>query len=68
MLLFLQIWRVLQNCHEFHLRFASSRPYESIAPFSARVPPGLHISFTPLEGKKGYAENILNAYCKVDLR
>jgi hypothetical protein len=37
----IQIW------HEFHIRWASPKPYTSTPPFTSRVSPGLHIFFTP---------------------
>ncbi|KAF1981781.1 PIG-X-domain-containing protein [Aulographum hederae CBS 113979] len=43
-----EIRDVLTQSHEIHIRWASAKPYESIAPFSSRVAPGLHVFFTPL--------------------
>lgn len=47
------IWRVLRNCHELHIRWSSAQPHDLVAPFVSRVAPGLHVSFTPLEGRSG---------------
>jgi hypothetical protein len=46
-----ELWRVLRNCHELHVRWTTHRPYPALAPFVSRVPPGLHVTYTPLEGK-----------------
>ncbi|KAF2404613.1 PIG-X-domain-containing protein [Trichodelitschia bisporula] len=42
-----EIWQVLKDLHELHIRWASPRPYSTVAPFVSRVSPGLHISLTP---------------------
>ena len=47
------LWRVLRNCHEFHIRWSSTFPYQPLPPFVSRVTPGLHVSFTPLHGRSG---------------
>ncbi|KAI9837512.1 MAG: hypothetical protein M1819_007163 [Sarea resinae] len=46
----------LRQCHELHLRWASSEYYKSIAPFVSRVSPGLHVFFTP---RRNVAANLL---------
>ncbi|KAK2765970.1 protease B nonderepressible form [Arachnomyces sp. PD_36] len=47
-----EIWQVLKQCEELHIRWATERPYDALAPFSSRVSPGLHIFHTPaVEGK-----------------
>ncbi|KKF92162.1 Protein pbn-1 [Ceratocystis platani] len=38
----------LESFSELHLRWASTRPYESVAPFTVRVTPGFHL-FSALE-------------------
>ncbi|KAJ5165330.1 uncharacterized protein N7500_007160 [Penicillium coprophilum] len=40
---------VLEQSHELHLRWASERPFDAVAPFSSRVSPGLHVNYTPLK-------------------
>ncbi|MCJ1382925.1 protease B nonderepressible form [Xylographa soralifera] len=42
-----EIWRVLKQCHELHIRWTSSLPYASVSPFNARVSPGFHLFYTP---------------------
>ncbi|KAF7593786.1 protease B nonderepressible form [Aspergillus hancockii] len=39
---------VLNQCHQLHVRWASERRYDTVAPFSSRVSPGLHVFFTPI--------------------
>jgi hypothetical protein len=46
-----EIWRVLRNCHELHIRWSTAQSYNLIAPYTSRVSPGLHVSFTPLQGR-----------------
>ncbi|KAJ5104474.1 hypothetical protein NUU61_001821 [Penicillium alfredii] len=38
---------VLQQSRGLHLRWATERPYDAVAPFASRVSPGLHVHFTP---------------------
>ncbi|KAF2738551.1 PIG-X-domain-containing protein [Polyplosphaeria fusca] len=42
---------LFQQWHEIHIRWVSSKPYTASAPFTSRLSPGLHVFFTPLEGK-----------------
>ncbi|CAG8205670.1 unnamed protein product [Penicillium nalgiovense] len=42
---------VLEQSHELHLRWASERSFDAVAPFSSRVSPGLHVHYTPLESE-----------------
>src|ERR1700760_3366349 len=46
-----EIWRVLRNCHELHIRWTSPRSFNLVAPYTSRLSPGLHVSFTPLQGR-----------------
>ncbi|KAF2430467.1 PIG-X-domain-containing protein [Tothia fuscella] len=46
-----ELVRVLKNCHELHIRWATSREHDSIAPYVSRVTPGLHVFYTPLREK-----------------
>ncbi|KAL2010408.1 hypothetical protein VTN00DRAFT_6215 [Thermoascus crustaceus] len=43
-----ELWQVLKQCHELHIRWASEKPYNAVAPFSSRVSPGLHVFLTPI--------------------
>ncbi|KAI9766817.1 MAG: protease B nonderepressible form [Geoglossum simile] len=45
-----ELWRVLKQSHELHVRWASPHSYNSTAPFVSRVSPGLHVFFTPRKG------------------
>ena len=37
---------------ELHVRWVAPRPFEALPPLLSRLPPGLHVFFTPLQGKK----------------
>lgn len=39
---------LLRDLQDLHLRWATSASYETLEPFSSRVSPGLHVSYTPL--------------------
>jgi hypothetical protein len=49
------LWRILRNVHELHIRFQRAGSTDVLGdlpePYTSRVPPGLHVSFTPLEGR-----------------
>lgn len=45
-----EIAQALQGLGKFHVRWESSRANNRLDPFSSRLPPGLHASFTPLKG------------------
>ncbi|KAF2142789.1 uncharacterized protein K452DRAFT_357874 [Aplosporella prunicola CBS 121167] len=47
-----EIRTVLKQCHELHLRWASSEPYTATPPFTSRVSPGLHAFFSPRKGQQ----------------
>lgn len=49
-----QLWRVLKQCHELHIRWASSVSYPSTIPFVSRVSAGLHVFFTPYKTQSAY--------------
>ncbi|KAK7728410.1 protease B nonderepressible form [Diaporthe eres] len=42
-----ELRQVLQSCHELHIRWVSSHPYDTISPLYSRLSPGLHVFFTP---------------------
>ena len=42
----------LRECHELHVRWAPERPYNTTTPFLSRIPPGLHVQYTPLNETK----------------
>lgn len=42
-----ELRQVLQSCHELHIRWVSSDPYDTISPLYSRLSPGLHVFFTP---------------------
>ncbi|KAK4961115.1 protease B nonderepressible form [Elasticomyces elasticus] len=39
---------LLTSIHELHIRYTSRQPYTSPSPLTSRLPPGLHVFFTPL--------------------
>ncbi|KAJ5443165.1 Glycosylphosphatidylinositol-mannosyltransferase I PIG-X/PBN1 [Penicillium cf. griseofulvum] len=47
---------VLEQSHELHLRWASERPFDAVAPFSSRISPGLHVHYTPLKSESSSEE------------
>ncbi|KAL5360364.1 PIG-X [Aspergillus floccosus] len=54
-----ELWHVLKQCHQLHIRWAAEEPYEARAPFSSRVSPGLHVFYTPVAGSgSGSGENV----------
>ncbi|KAE8347877.1 protein pbn1 [Aspergillus arachidicola] len=56
-----ELSEVLKQCHQLHVRWASERRYDAVAPFSSRVSPGLHVFYTPVEGSS--EENKLKSLC-----
>ncbi|KKA26761.1 hypothetical protein TD95_001702, partial [Thielaviopsis punctulata] len=40
---------ILDRYQELHIRWAGADSYQTLEPFSSRVPPGLHVFFTPLQ-------------------
>ncbi|KAI5795199.1 PIG-X [Geopyxis carbonaria] len=42
-----EIWDVLKQCKELHIRWASGKLYVSSDPYGSRVPAGLHVFVTP---------------------
>jgi hypothetical protein len=44
------IAQALQGLKRLYVRWATSQTYNTLDPFASRLSPGLHVSFTPLEG------------------
>ncbi|PGH13953.1 hypothetical protein AJ79_03368 [Helicocarpus griseus UAMH5409] len=42
-----ELWQVLKQCHELHIRWSSHHTYDAVPPFASRVSPGLHVFYTP---------------------
>ena len=59
-----QLWRVLKQCHELHIRWTSTSPYSSIAPFVSRTSPGLHLAFSPHVNRTAYVSAFPRAMLK----
>ncbi|KAK2801697.1 hypothetical protein FQN50_007610 [Emmonsiellopsis sp. PD_5] len=53
-----ELWQVLKQCHELHIRWAAQYPFEAVPPFASRVAPGLHVFYTP-GGKGGEEKSLL---------
>jgi hypothetical protein len=49
-----KLLRVLRNVHELHIRWQTHRPFDEVAPYISRLTPGLHVFFTPLQGRSAY--------------
>lgn len=43
-----KVWDVLKSLSELHIRWSTPKTYDTINPFSSRVPAGLHIQAAPL--------------------
>lgn len=43
-----EVVEILREFHELHLRWAPEHAYNTTAPFLSRIPPGLHVQYTPL--------------------
>lgn len=39
----MQIRQLLKHTRQLHIRWVTEREYESVAPFSSRISPGLHV-------------------------
>ncbi|KAF2152986.1 PIG-X-domain-containing protein [Myriangium duriaei CBS 260.36] len=56
---------VLNDIHQLHVRWASLDNADNTPPFSARLPPGLHVFYTPLKGNRtttGICDEIKSAF------
>ncbi|KAJ6110047.1 hypothetical protein N7486_002282 [Penicillium sp. IBT 16267x] len=51
---------VCRQSQELHLRWATERSFDAIAPFASRVSPGLHVHYTPVA-----ADQSLDSLCSV---
>jgi hypothetical protein len=38
---------ILRQSHELHIRWSSPDAYETVSPLLSRLPPGLHLFYTP---------------------
>lgn len=43
----LEVAQVLQDFRELHLKWSSPWPYATLDPFTSRLSPGLHVTYTP---------------------
>ncbi|KAK7751506.1 protease B nonderepressible form [Diatrype stigma] len=56
-----ELRELLKETHELHIRWVSPNPHESIGPWNSRLPPGLHVFYTPGQGgeKTGSSPELL---------
>lgn len=43
-----ELQTLLRDTHKLHIRWASSRLYESVSPLFSTLPPGFHLFYSPL--------------------
>ncbi|KAL2852952.1 PIG-X [Aspergillus pseudoustus] len=60
-----QIWQVLKQCHQVHVRWARSEQYDAVSPYSSRVSPGLHVFYSPIPSYGDSAGLDREALCKL---
>ncbi|RYP79181.1 hypothetical protein DL771_000159 [Monosporascus sp. 5C6A] len=51
-----ELQELLRKSHELHIRWVSPYAYESVGPWSSRLPPGLHVFYTPGHGERTGSE------------
>lgn len=62
----MQFTRILDQCHELHIRWASERGYSARAPFSSRVSVGLNVFVTPSgTGGAGRERRVTGGLCRL---
>jgi len=49
-----QLRNVFNDIHELHVRYTTRMNYEASSPFLSRLPPGLHVFFTPRRSDSEY--------------
>ena len=60
-----ELYRLLKGSHELHIRWSTSKNFESIAPLVSRLSPGLHIFWNPQRsGNSSYAFPMANSYLR----
>jgi len=42
-----ELQSILKESHELHIRWSSPTAYEAVSPLLSRLPPGLHLFYTP---------------------
>ncbi|KAI1333792.1 PIG-X [Xylariaceae sp. FL0016] len=45
-----ELQELLRDTHELHIRWSSLRSHEYLGPWASRLPPGLHVFYTPSKG------------------
>jgi PIG-X / PBN1 len=44
-----ELWQVLKQSHELHIRWSAPTLYNTTSPLVSRISPGLHVFYTPLK-------------------
>ncbi|KAL4957525.1 PIG-X [Aspergillus filifer] len=54
-----EVWSVLRQAHEVHIRWSREGRYDAVSPLGSRVSPGLHVFYSPLvsSGKEAAGES-----------
>ncbi|KAI3336475.1 PIG-X-domain-containing protein [Xylariaceae sp. AK1471] len=42
-----ELQELLRDIHELHIRWSKPRAYDTLGPWNSRLPPGLHVFYTP---------------------
>lgn len=46
-----ELQELFSKTHELHVRWVSPYAYDPIGPWNSRLPPGLHVFYTPAQGE-----------------
>ncbi|KAI0022118.1 PIG-X [Xylariomycetidae sp. FL0641] len=46
----LDLQELLREVHELHIRWSPATPHETLGPWTSRLPPGLHVFYSPQKG------------------
>ncbi|KAI5459952.1 PIG-X [Mariannaea sp. PMI_226] len=55
-----ELGELLRTFRDLHVRWASPLQYETLAPFTSRIPPGLHVSYSQLTSGKTDQKTLCN--------
>ncbi|KAK3369152.1 PIG-X [Lasiosphaeria ovina] len=60
-----ELHTLLKSVHELHVRWVSPVAYEAVSPLLSRLPPGMHLFFTPARGDADASDNLCPALAHV---